>query len=133
MKKKYVLDAGILALYFAGNKSVKKYIDNVYDGQIDVYMLEINLAEFLYNYARIFGWNAALVKHSLVRNSPIKIIGLNEELTTEAAKLKIKYYNTLSLADCYLIAFAKKYKAKIITTDHVVKNVNEAPTILIPI
>lgn len=62
------------------------------------------MAEFLYNYARIFGWNATLVKHSLIRNSPIKIIGLNEELTIEVAKLKIKYYNTSSLADCYPIA-----------------------------
>ncbi len=133
MKKKYVLDAGILALYFAGNKSVKKYIDNAYDGQIDAYMLEINLAEFLYNYARVFGWNAALVKHSLIRNSPIKIIGLNEELTIEAARLKIKYYNILSLADCYLIAFAKKYNAKIVTTDQAVKRTGEAPTVFIKI
>jgi len=35
----------------------------------------------------------------------------------EAAKLKIKYYNTSFLADCYPIAFAKKYEAKIIPTD----------------
>ncbi len=133
MKKKYVFDAGVFALYFAGMDSVKRYIDEVYDDIADAYVLEINLAEFLYNYARVFGWDSALVKHSLIRNSPIKVIELNEELTIEAAKLKVKYYNLLSLADCYLIAFAKKSKAKIVTTDQTIKNVNEAPTILITI
>ncbi len=133
LKKKYVLDAGVLALYFAGRKDAKKYIDIIYEGEAEALMCEINVAEFLYNYARVFGWDAALVKHTLLRNSPITIVSIDEDLTLEAAKLKLKYYNILSLADCYLIALAKQNKATIITTDHNIKNVNEAPTILLPI
>ena len=131
MKKKYVLDAGVLALYFAGRRDVKKYIDEMYSGRIEAFMCEVNVAEFLYNYARIFGWDVALSRHSLLRNSPVSIVSIDEDLTINAAKLKLKYYNILSLADCYLIALAKKNKAKVITTDQKIKDVNEVPTILI--
>ena len=133
MRKRYVLDAGVLALYFAGRKDARKFIDAVYVGEAEAFMCEINVAEFLYNYARIFGWDAALVKHSLLRSSPIKIVGIDEELTIEAAKLKLKYYKVLSLADCYLIALAKKRNATVVTTDSYVKNVAEVPTILLPL
>lgn len=131
--KKYVFDAGVLALYFAGRQDAKKFVDEVYGGKAKAYMCEVNVAEFLYNYARVFGWEAALVKHSLLRESPITIVEVGEELTVAAAKLKLKYYNLLSLADCYLIALAKLYKATIITTDSRVKEVREAPTILLEV
>lgn len=133
MKKKYILDAGILALYFAGNEKVRKYIDEVYEGRTEVLISEVNIAEFLYNYAKVFGWEAALAKNSLIRKSPLKIEGVDEDLTLEAARLKLKHYNVLSLADCYLIALAKRYNSTIVTTDHEIKKVDEAPTILIPI
>ncbi len=133
MRKRYVLDAGVLALYFAGRRDARKYIDMVYEGRAEAFMCEINVAEFLYNYARVFGWDAALVKHSLLRSSPIKIVGVDEELTIEAAKLKLKYYNTLSLADCYLIALAKRSRATIVTTDRSIRSVDEVPTTLLAI
>jgi len=129
----YVLDAGILALYFAGHRETKKYIDEIYMGKAEAYMCEVNIAEFLYNYAKIFGWNSAKVKHNLIRSSPIKIISPDENLTLKAAKTKIKHSKTLSLADSYLTALANQLKATIITTDKNIKNINEAATILLTI
>ena len=131
MRRRYVLDAGILALYFAGREDVKRYINEVYSGKAEAYMCEINVAEFLYNYARVFGWDAALTKHSLIRNSPISIVSVERDLTIEAAKLKLKYYSVLSLADCYLIALAKKSKATVVTTDPGIESVGIVPTVLI--
>ena len=133
LRKRYVLDAGVLALYFAGREDVKRYVDEMYSRRAKGFMCEVNVAEFLYNYARVFGWDTALARHTLLRNSPISIVSVEEDLTVGAAKLKLKYYNVLSLADCYLIALAKKNKATIITTDQNVRDVNEVPTILIPI
>ena len=133
MRGRLVLDAGVLALYFAGRREAKKYIDDVYEGRAEAFMCEVNVAEFLYNYARVFGWEAALVKHSLLRDSPVNIVGADSELTVEAARLKLKHYNTLSLADCYLIALAKRMKAAIVTTDRRVKEAHEAPVILLPL
>ena len=131
MRRRYVLDAGILALYFAGREDVKRYINEVYSGKAEAYMCEINVAEFLYNYARVFGWDAALTKHSLIRNSPISIVSVERDLTIEAAKLKLKYYSVLSLADCHLIALAKKSKATVVTTDPGIESVGIVPTVLI--
>ena len=131
--RRYILDAGILALYFSGRRDAKKYIDYAYKGLAELLMCEVNIAEFLYNYARVFGWEAALVKHSLIRSSPIRIVGVDEPLTIEAAKIKLKHYNRLSLADSYLIALAKQYKATIVTTDEAVKEAGEASTILLKV
>jgi len=55
LRKRYVIDAGALALYFAGSKDVKYFIDEVYSGGAEAFMCEVNVAEFLYNYARVFG------------------------------------------------------------------------------
>ena len=55
MRKRYVLDAGILALYFAGRRDAKNHIDAAYEGRAEAFMCEVNVAEFLYNYAQIFG------------------------------------------------------------------------------
>jgi predicted nucleic acid-binding protein len=118
---------------FSGRIDAKKYIDYAYKGLAELLMCEVNIAEFLYNYARVFGWEAALVKHSLIRSSPIRIVGVDEALTLEAAKIKLKHYNRLSLADSYLVALAKQYKATIVTTDEAVKEAGEAPTILLKV
>jgi len=133
LKERYVLNAGVIALYFAGREDARKYIDMLYEDRAEAFICEVNVAEFIYNYAKVFGWEAALVKHRLLRNSPIMIVNVDEDLTINAARLKLKYYNTLSLADCYLIALAKRNKATIVTTDNNIKNVDEAPTILLPI
>lgn len=129
MIRRYVLDAGVLPLYFAGQKKARNYIEEIYDKRAEAYMSEVNVAEFLYNYARVFGWEAAMAKHSLLRNSPIAFVGVDEGLTLEAARLKHRY--ELSLADCYLIALARRKRATIITTDRGVKEVDEVPTVLL--
>lgn len=133
MKKRYVLDAGVLALYFAGRSDSKKYIEEAYSGNAKVYMSEVNLAEFLYNYARVFGWEAARIKHSLIRSSSIFIVSTDEAVTLAAAKLKLKHYSTLSLPDCYLIALAKQLKAVAVTTDHRIAESGEVETVLLPV
>jgi len=125
LSRSYVFDAGFIALYFAGREDTRKYVDEIYEKTSKAYICEINLAEFLYNYARVFGWEAALVKNKLLRNSPIEIIGVNEDLTLSTAKIKLKYYEKLSLADCYLVALAKKLKATILTTDSTLRDIEE--------
>ena len=69
MKKKYVLNSGILPLYFTGRSDVGKFINDIYKGLAEGYMCEINVTEFLYNYAIVFGWDAAVTKNRLLRTS----------------------------------------------------------------
>ena len=95
-------------------------------GRAEAYTCEVNVAEFLYNYAKAFRWNSAQIKNNLIRSSPINITSPNENLTLKAAKLKLKHYKTLSLTDSYLIALANQLKATIITTDKDIEDIDEA-------
>ena len=129
--KRYVLDAGVLALFFAGREEAREYVEAAYRGSAKVYMCEINVAEFLYNYARVFGWEAALARHALLRSSPIVFVEADEELTVKAAELKLKHYRELSLADCYLIALADSVRGVIVTTDSRVKRARGRGVVLL--
>ncbi|WP_373468550.1 type II toxin-antitoxin system VapC family toxin [Acidianus infernus] len=130
MKEKYVLDAGPLSLFFAGKKDVKKFFEEMYKNNAIIYMNEVNLAEFIYNYILKLGKDIAIARHKYIRNSPIKIISPNENITETAAILKSKY-PYLSLADAYLIATAKEVGGKVITTDEDIEKTNEVECIKI--
>jgi len=65
----------------------------------------------------------------MIRNSKLEVVAPNEEMTRIASRLKLKYKNQLSLADCYALATAKVLKVILITTDSIIKNVKEAPTL----
>ncbi|WP_252896901.1 type II toxin-antitoxin system VapC family toxin [Metallosphaera hakonensis] len=116
MKEKYVIDAGPLSLFFAGRKDVKEFFEEMYNDNAIIYMNEINLAEFIYNYISKVGKDTAIARHRFIRNSPINIVSPDENITEIAAILKSKY-SFLSLADAYLIATAKKIGGRVITTD----------------
>ena len=123
MKSRYIIDAGVLSLYFAGDKRVKKYFDMVFHGEAEGYILEINLAEFYYKTAEIMGLEVAEVRYRMIRASEFKQISASGDVTREAAKIKLKNKNKLSLADSFLIATAKAINALILTTDKAVKEV----------
>ncbi|MEM0085329.1 MAG: PIN domain-containing protein [Candidatus Methanomethylicia archaeon] len=108
-------------------------MDEVYEKVSEAYISEINLAEFLYNYARVFGWESTLVRNKLIRNSPIIVVSPDEKQTIEAARIKLKYYDRLSLADSYLVALAIMLKGIIVTTDARIENVIEVPVEVIRI
>lgn len=133
MKRSYVLDAGVLALYLAGREDAREYVNAAYSGGARVFMCEVNVAEVLHNYARVFGWEAALARHALLRSSPISIVSVDEGLTVEAARIKLRHYRRLSLADCYLLALARRLRAVVVTTGNAVKEAGEAPTVLLPV
>jgi len=132
LKEKYVLDTGPLSLLFAGNKEIRKYFEKMYTGSIEIYMSEVNLAEFLYLYILKMGKEIAIARHRYIRNSPIKILAPNENITQSAAILKSKYHY-LSLADVFLIATAKEIGGKVITTDEDIEKTKEVEVIMIPL
>jgi len=123
MKKKYVIDAGALALYFAGDFKVRKYFDEILAREADAYLCEVNLAEFYYKTVEKLGEEVADIRYESVRNSPIRQVPAAGDLTREAAKIKLKYRGKISLADAYLIALALQTRAIALTTDSVVKEI----------
>mgnify|MGYP000167910126 CR=1 FL=1 len=127
---KYVIDSGVFALFFAGSMSVKKYFNEIFKGLAKGYTLELNIAEFMYNYAKKFGWETAKARASLIRNSRIAVLTLDENLTEKAAKFKLKYRNLLSLVDCYTAALAEVVKGTILTTDENLASIKEVKAVL---
>ena len=123
MKVRYIFDAGILALYFAGDQRVKIYLDEVFSGKAEGYISEVNLAEFYYKTAEKLGIETANIRYRMIRGSEIIALSPKGEVTRRAGELKLKYKNRLSLADCFLISHAEDLKAKIITTDHNIKQI----------
>ncbi len=123
MKNKYVIDAGVLALYFAGDHEVKKYFDEILHGISEGYLCEINLAEFYYKTAEKLGVESADIRYEAIRTSPIKQVPVEGELTREAGKIKLKYRGKISLADAFLIALTYQVKGVALTTDPSIKNI----------
>jgi len=123
VKSRYVIDAGALALYFAGDQRVKKYFDEILQGASEGYLCEVNLAEFYYKTAEKLGVDAADIRYEAIRASPIKQVPVKGELTREAAKVKLRYGGKVSLADAFLIALARWVGGVALTTDPVVKSI----------
>jgi len=123
MKTKYVIDAGALALYFAGDEKAKSYIDRILDGKAEGYMCEVNLAELYYKMASIHGRELADIKYEAIRESPIKLVPAAGELTRQAELVKLTYRRRISLADAYLIALARHVRGSVITTDTTIKSI----------
>ena len=123
MSSKYVVDAGALALYFSGDKRIKKYFDNIFRGYAIGYLCEINLAEFYYKTAEKLGEEVAKLRYISIRNSSIRQIAAGGDLTIEAARIKLRYRRRISIADAYLIALARMVNGVILTTDKTVKEV----------
>jgi len=128
-KDRFVFDAGAIALYFGGDEEIRPHFVGALAEKGVGYVCEINLAEFYYKTAEKLGLEAAETRHLMIRNSKLEIISPNEETTRIASRLKLKYKNQLSLADCYALATTKVLKATLITTDSIINNVKEAPTL----
>ena len=69
MKKKYVFDAGVVALYFSGHKESKLYFDDVIKKRAYGYICEVNLAEYYYKSLQKLGVEATEIRYISLRNS----------------------------------------------------------------
>jgi len=66
VESRYVIDAGILALYFAGDQRVKKYFNEIFQGVSEGYLCEVNLAEFYYKTAEKLGIDTADIRYEAI-------------------------------------------------------------------
>lgn len=127
---KLAFDAGALSLYYAGDKRIKSYFDSVFSKTKMGFVSEVNLAEFYYKTAEKFGLQTAETRYRLTRGSLI-IVAPDEMITRDAAKLKPKSHDKLSLADCFAISTAINNQCTLITTDTKIKQVKEVTTVYI--
>ncbi|OYT40268.1 MAG: DNA-binding protein [Desulfurococcales archaeon ex4484_58] len=110
-------------LFNAGVREVKKYFDEIIRGVAEGYLCEVNFAEFYYKSAEKLGLETTDILYEAIRNSPIKQIPVEGELTREAGRVKMRYRDKISIADAFLIALTYQVKGIALTTDPVIKEI----------
>lgn len=126
MKEYYVLDSYALLTYLKeepGWQKVKEVLIHGISKNFILYLNCVNLGEVYYIVYREKGPVLADKAVALIKQWPIKIIGVNEELAFIAGRMKAE--NKVSYADAYAIATALIKKATIVTGDKEFKSVEE--------
>ncbi len=113
-----VLDSYALIAYFRGEPAgvpVKKLLQTASKADKPVHMTEVNYAEAKYMTLRKDGANAWAEAAKVLIALPIEFHPADRELADMAADFKTRY--SLSLADAFAAALAKKHKAELVTGD----------------
>jgi predicted nucleic acid-binding protein len=128
--RSYLFDAGIISLYYRGERSVKQYFDRVFTANAEGFISEVNLAEFYYKSALQKGIDLADVWYKQIRQSAFQIISPDETIPRRAAQWKVKK-RQLSLADCFAIATCEENARLLLTTDHELHKIKENKSIYV--
>ena len=115
MKSKFVIDTGVLTLFYAGEARVKPYFDQIHNGKAEGLMMSVNLSEHFYKTCQKLGRQTANLRYYQSRTI-LTIAETSEELALTAGTEKCRR-STLSLADCFALALAKSVKGTLLTTD----------------
>lgn len=122
--KTLVLDSHPLIKYFErddGWEEIAEILQQASEGKCDLLLCVVNWGELYYITHREYGEEyAQKVLHAL-RQMPVDIREVNEEIALEAARLKVP--GGLSYADCFAAALAKKKKCELVTGDREFKQV----------
>jgi len=124
MKRTVVVDAGVLTLHFIADPRVEKYSDDVDDGRISGYISSVNLAEFYYKTCQKLGRQTADIRYYQIKRTRLQSVQDNDS-TRSAGLEKCRQPFSLSLADCFAIALAKREEAMLLTTDRELSGLRE--------
>jgi ribonuclease VapC len=103
----YVLDSYALLAYFnaeASGSSVLQLFQNAFDGQIDLYLSQINLGEVYYIIRRGRNRKDAQAAIDAIQSLPITLSEVDQSRILAAAELKAQY--PISYADAFAAALA---------------------------
>jgi len=117
-KKSYVLDSYALLAYFADEKGrgpVEKLLTDALNDEVLIKMTVINLGEVIYIAERKRGLPEAQLTLSRIKELPIKLIDIDEELALAAAHIKAEH--SIAYADCFAAALSDLQKAVLLTGD----------------
>ena len=123
--KRYVIDAGALALHFIDDKRIRPFFDELSRKKAQVLICDVNLTEYYYKVCENLGKEIADIRYHQIRGSDIASTPTDEELTKRAGEKKCKYRGRLSLADCFALALSELKNATILTTDSELAKVKE--------
>jgi len=124
MRKAIVIDAGVLTLHFIDDPRVEEYFNSIDNERVSGYISSVNLAESYYKTCQKIGRQTADTRYYQIKRTHLQIVH-DDDLTRNAGLEKCRQTLSLSLADCFALALAKKEKALLLTTDKELSKVKE--------
>jgi len=121
----FVLDSPILLLYFAGDRRVEDLVNKINDGVAEGYILELCVSELFTKLGERFGYSVANKRLEAIKNSRIKIMGVDYDLMKVAGQIKSIHKGKLTMIAAYMIALAKKLDAVLVTSDDTIARTSE--------
>lgn len=115
MDRALVFDAGVLALWFAGDRRPAEYFRAVESGRSRGLVSGVNLAEFYYKSCQKAGRQSADAWYYQTVESGLSVVPA--EGSDRAAGLEKCRSPSLSLADCFALALARSEAGLLLTTD----------------
>jgi predicted nucleic acid-binding protein len=126
----FLFDSFALLVYLQdepGASRIEKLLEDAGKEKCRVFMSLINVGELLYITERRGGIVKAQDALALIRQLPIEIVPVEEQLVFAAAHIKANY--PLSYADAFVVAVAMEKSASIITGDPEFQSVEALITI----
>jgi predicted nucleic acid-binding protein len=126
----FLFDSFALLVYLQdepGASRIEKLLEDAGKEKCRVFMSLINMGELLYITERRGGIVKAQDALALIRQLPIEIVPVEEQLVFAAAHIKANY--PLSYADAFVVAVAMEKSASIITGDPEFQSVEALITI----
>jgi predicted nucleic acid-binding protein len=114
----FVLDSFALLAYLQDEpvaSHIEKLLENAGKEKCHLFLSMINLGELLYITERRGGVAKAQDMLALIRQLPIEIMSVNEQVVFAAAHIKASH--AVSYADCFVVATAIQENATIVTGD----------------
>ncbi len=108
---------------------MKRYFDDIETGVASGSISAVNLSEFYYKTCQKLGRSTADIRYYQVRNTKLAVVETDAELSRVAGLEKCRRAD-LSLADCYVLAAAKRLKATVLTTDSELSKTKDVKTLL---
>ncbi len=124
MKRTVVADAGVLTLHFIDDQRVEGYFSRIDDGRISGYISNVNMAEFYYKTCQKLGKQTADTRYYQVKRTRLQLVH-DDDLTRSAGLERCRQLLSLSLADCFALALARKERALLLTTDRELSKVRD--------
>jgi predicted nucleic acid-binding protein len=126
MTKRFVVDAYAWVEYLIGSKCGSKVAAFFGEENNEAYTCAVTVAEVISKAARD-GQDVEAAYDILLSDS--QVVSVNEEISKEAGVLRAEMRKTekdFGLADAYVLATARRLKAKVLTGDLHFKSVREA-------
>lgn len=123
---KYVIDTGVLSLFYAGDERVKPFFAQVQSGRAEGYVASVNLAEFYYKLCQKLGKETATVRFHQTQ-TVLEVVETDGDLVKAAGLNKCRYGH-LSLADAFAVALTEEIGGTLLTTDEAILMVTEIHT-----